>query len=102
MSDNVKNIMFLILVFAVGGLGFYLYSNEGFNVFNIKENEQLAFNLEKETASFIRKLQVLEGIDLQTELFADPRFTSLKSYATPVPERNVGRTNPFEPAIIQE
>ena len=78
----------------------YVYINGGLKVLDIKENEQLTRNLEAETAAFISKLQTLEKVNIQSDIFIDPMFTSLRSYATPVPKVEVGRPNPFKSTIL--
>lgn len=95
MSDSVKNILFLLFIIAIGGLGYYLYTQEGFAILNLEENQQIAANLEQQNAQFIAKLRILERVDLQLDLFTDPRFTTLRSVTTEVPELEVGRDNPF-------
>ncbi len=101
MSDAVKNILFLTLALVIVGVGYYIYTNDEMGVLNVKENGQLTRNLESETTAFIEKLNVLEKVKLQTEIFDDPMFNSLRSYATPVPELEVGRENPFRSVLSE-
>ena len=99
MSDTVKNILFGVMFLSVLGFAYYLYTQQGMAVLNINKDDDVTFKLNAETASFIASLNTLERVNLQVDLFDDPRFNRLRSYQTPVPELNTGRSDPFSSII---
>jgi hypothetical protein len=95
MMSLLKNLFVIIGLLLVAGLGYYIYSSQG--SLSPVSNEQ-DLNLEAESADLIRKIDSIKRISIDRSLFSDPRFTNLRSFATPVPVYPVGRSNPFRPA----
>lgn len=94
MSPLIQNVLILLGVLAIGGLGYYLYVSASPAV--DAENEQVAQQLAAESAEFLRLLNELKAIQLDGSIFSDPRFSSLVDHTTPVEVSPVGRSNPFE------
>lgn len=78
----------------IAGLGYYLYSTNG--SLGLESSEE-NLSLEAESTELIRKIDSIKSISIDRSLFSDPRFTNLRSFATPVPVFPVGRDNPFAP-----
>lgn len=93
MKSVFTNLLILIGLLVIASLGYYLYSNDVFT--EVRQNEQ-NFQVEARSADFVRRLDELKQIKINTDLFADPRFTSLQDFSTEVPVLPVGRENPFE------
>lgn len=94
MSDSLQNILILLGVLLVAGVGWYMYS-EGQRVALDIESEG---NLQAEIQSFIQTQQTLRRIELDAAILDDPAFTSLQTVTNPVPIQGSGRANPFAPA----
>lgn len=94
MLNALKNIFILVGLLLTAGLGYYLYTNQ--NGMNLQTNDQ-DFSIEAESAALISKINSIKRITIDQELFNDPRFRNLRSFATPIPVYPVGRDNPFEP-----
>lgn len=95
MVSVLKNIFVIVGLLLVAGLGFYLYT-EGELLDGGAQTGDM--QVEAQSEEFIRRLETLKRISVDSELFTDPRFTSLRSFATPVPVLPIGRSNPFESA----
>lgn len=93
MMSVLKNIFVIVGLLLVAGLGYYLYQ-DGSLLEGANQNGDL--QVEAQSEEFIRRLETLKRISINDELFSDPRFTSLRSFATPVPVLPIGRSNPFE------
>lgn len=106
MSETVKNVLALILLLALGGGAYYIYTTQGSAGFNLdafslsRDGSALSVNLEQESQAFVSRLRTLEQVEIKTDLFDDSRFTSLRSYTTPPPELEVGRENPFQSVLL--
>lgn len=90
----LKNLFVIIGLLLVAGLGYYLYTTNGSLSLQTSDEN---FNLEAESAELIRKIDSIKNIQIDRDLFSDPRFTNLQSFETPVPTYPVGRNNPFQP-----
>lgn len=91
----IKNAVILLGVILLGSAGYYLYLQEGDLLVGLADEDMTA-QLERESRSFIARQNEIRKINLRTELFADTRFTTLRSNSTPVPTLQTGRRNPFE------
>lgn len=96
MSRIVQNCMILLGFLLLAAAGYYLYLQQGDMLLELA-NTELNAQLEQETQAFIARQAELTSISLDLSLFADSRFQSLRSFATPVPALPEGRENPFAP-----
>jgi hypothetical protein len=94
MMSLLKNLIVILGLVLIAGLGYYLYSTNG--TLALQQNEQ-DINLQLESAELIRKIDSIKQTSIDRNLFSDPRFTSLRSFATPIPSYPAGRENPFAP-----
>lgn len=93
MMSVLKNMFVIIGLLLVAGLGYYLYQG---NESLVGGHETGGLQVEAESEDFIRRLEMLKRISIDKELFTDPRFTTLRSFATPPPILPTGRSNPFQ------
>ena len=95
MTPFVKNgLTVLVLIIIVAG-GYYLYNLRTSSNLN---TGQLATSESKIASDrFVRELEKIRKIDLNGNLFQDPRFNSLVNFSQPIESQEVGRDNPFEP-----
>lgn len=95
MSSLFQNILIFVGLVGLVGFGYFLYSqNERLNLSagDAATSNQIAI----EASDFLRRLNDLKAITLDTEILNDPRFSSLVNYSAPLQTESVGRTNPFE------
>ena len=95
MSDALQNIVVLIGIILVAGVGWYMYS----------ENQRMtldttpAAQLELEIQDFIQKQNTLRSISIDTSILSNPAFQALETVSDPVSSQPSGRPNPFIPRI---
>lgn len=94
MMSLLKNLFVLLGLLMVAGFGYYLYTTNGSLAL---ENSAAELSAEAESAEIIRKVEAIKRISIDQSVFSDPRFTTLRSFATPVQVYPVGRNNPFRP-----
>ena len=92
MFSIIKNIIVIVGLLLVAGLGYYLFINK--DSLGL-EATPVDMKAEAQSEDFLRQIDTLKKININTELFSDPRFTRLQSFATPVPVLPIGRSNPF-------
>ncbi len=94
MSSSIQNIIVVVGLILVLGLGYYLYSANKDSVLSGSTsvvNSQIAI----ESADFIRRLDELKTLTLDDSIFSDARFRSFVDRRKPVLQEVVGRNNPF-------
>ena len=98
MSPFLKNSLIVLGLIALAIFGYYLYITQSQAVIAVDNNTRVSNQAAAETQEFLRRLNELKTVDLEGDLFIDPRFQSLVDYSTPIVPSSVGRSNPFEPA----
>lgn len=94
----MKNLPVIILVLVVAAAGIYFYLERDTMDLSLDGSSGAADSVTTNTMLFMQRRAQLEKLSIDNTLFIDPRFRALRSFTTPVPERPVGRDNPFLPA----
>jgi hypothetical protein len=98
MTQTLKNLLVLVAFIVLVALGYYLFTQNDSMVLSLVKGTDVSPELLEQTSVFIEHRNELEGLTLDTALFTNPAFTSLRSYTTEIPEQQVGRTNIFNTA----
>lgn len=96
MSPLLKNLL-IALVGAVViwfGYQFFFAGDDALTVDGGEFNTQAS----RDTQEFLKRLQQLRAMKLDTSLFSDGRFRTLVDHRREVLDEPVGRSNPFAPA----
>lgn len=97
MTGIVKNVVVFGGLFLLAAFGYYLFVLRDTTTTGVSTaSVDLASVAERE--AFVRSLQELQSIQLNTAVFSDSRFSQLVDNNTPLQEVPVGRVNPFAPA----
>lgn len=92
MKPNVTTLIIVTLVIAAGAY-WYISTRTG--------NElPLTGTLPSENAAqtqFQRLVVEMQSISFVTDIFSDPRFSSLVNLSTPITPESLGRLDPFAP-----
>lgn len=94
MSSALQNIILILGIVLIAGLGYYLYSTRG-SVLNTESNG-VSQQAAAETAVFLDRLHELQRINLDVSVARDPRLRSLRSNRLPLTPLPIGKPNPFE------
>ncbi len=83
-------------------LGFVVLVGFGYKLFIMKDDAELASNssmvnnvARQETEEFLRRLNDLKAVELDTTILSDSRFTNLVDYSKNIRPSVVGTDNPF-------
>lgn len=97
MTGIVKNVVVFGGLFLLAAFGYYLFVLRDTTTTGVSTaSVDLASVAERE--AFVRSLQELQSIQLNTAVFSDSRFSQLVDNNTPLQEVPVGRVNPFAPS----
>lgn len=95
MSALIKNATAFLGFALLLGVGYLLLTNEGGA--GLTTTDGVASAQEVETEAFLKKLDELKRIRLNSDLFFDQRFVTLRDMGLSVEPVTVGRANPFVP-----
>jgi hypothetical protein len=101
MSKRIKNIIIIVVIIAVLGLGYNFFFNAPAAPALVSTAGVAAVPGQVENPigqEFLTTLLNIRSIKLDDSIFANPAFLSLSDFTTTlVPEGNEGRSNPFAP-----
>ncbi len=98
MFSLLKQIFVIVALLSTAGLGYYLYTQNS-GALEDTTNTGGSAGIAVEAASFLSRLNELKAIQIDKEVFSDPRFSYLTDIDSTVqPEPVGGRTNPFNDA----
>ncbi len=96
MSSTLKNGLVFLFVLVLIALGYFMIIQRNAGTLSFTSVSAVSGDLLLSTQIFIDRRAELEARTLDLTLFTDERFTSLRTYATPIPDQLVGRTNLFD------
>ena len=95
-SSLIKTIIVVITIGAIGFLGFSYMSRD------VQNSNDITVTQSGETASIgsevLSALNQLRQLNLDSSIFSDQTFQSLKDFSRAIPQQSIGRHNPFAPA----
>jgi hypothetical protein len=97
MTKSITNIVVLIGIVITAVAGYFLFSQNSSPFLTASSSDQQLQQLLSSSQLFVDRSRILAGIDMDTSIFDDSVFNSLKSYSPPPDEFGVGRPNPFLP-----
>lgn len=93
MSSTLQNLIAVLGIILVGGVGYYLYvQNSSLSSTTVTATNEASV----QAAQFLSRLNELKTLNLDDSIFNDPRFRSLVDVREDVSPVPVGRQNPFE------
>lgn len=97
MTPILKNIIIVMVMGVVIYIGYQMFiaGNLGsLDMTNAGAEAQDA--LVAKSQEFIQRREMLTSVILDVNFLTDRKFTSLRSFSTPVPEQSVGRASIFD------
>ncbi len=97
MSNLLKNLFIALgITVAVAVVHFGLkYTNSGTDELALDDSGTSEAKLL--TEEILRDIQKIDELSLNTAIFQDQRFRSLKDFRIDITDVDTGRSNPFEP-----
>ncbi len=100
MSATIKYSLIVLGLLLIGGAAYYLLVTSSTDTVSFESNEAVTQNMLANSQLFIDRREKLEAVSLDTSLFTNERFTSLRPFVAQVPPQPVGRPDPFAPANV--
>ncbi len=95
MSQTLQNLLILLAILVVGGLGWYMYSQQSQQTLMLNG----ASSIQADIQLYRQQQNTLQRLQLDTSLLSEANFRSLQSVTEPVPQFPLGRSNPFNPSF---
>lgn len=102
MGKTVTNLVVVLGLITVIFAGYYIYKNQLFALSSPGSNDQAVQDMLSNTQAFIGYGSTLQEVKLEVDFLTDKDFRSLRSYTTPIQERNIGRRDPFAEPVISD
>lgn len=95
-TSSKKPLIIVIAIVVIAALGYFYYSGStpstsGTLISSANANDQAV------GAQVLGILNQVKTLRIDTALFSDPGYQTLRDHTVPIPPQNVGRTNPFAP-----
>lgn len=92
----MKNLILILGIITIAAAGYYFYVKQEGDV-SFDDNAIVTANMLASTQVFMERRAILESLSVDTSIFENEKFTTLRSFNQPIVERPLGRTNPFDP-----
>ncbi len=92
MTARIQNLLILVGIVLIGGLGYYLYTTNSESLLQESATDNQAA---AESAMLVRRLNLIKDVSFEATLFSDPAFTSLVDFSEPINQTSYGKLNPF-------
>jgi hypothetical protein len=99
MNKSLTNIIVLTGIVVTSVAGYVLFSQNSAPLLTSNTADVQLQQLLTSSQLFVERSRTLSEIDMDTSIFEDEVFNSLKSYSPPPNEFQVGRSNPFAPTF---
>jgi len=96
MSSRLQNLLIVLGLVTVAGLGYYLYTENQSSELSFDDGP-IASEVQAESTAVLRQLNEIQDIELNTSILRDPRLQSFQNNRLPVQPAPIGRVNPFTP-----
>jgi len=100
MDKSITNIIVLVGIVCTALAGYFLFSQNSSPFLASDPSDQQLQQLLVSSQLFVERSRTLSEISMNTDIFDDPVFNSLKSYSPPPNDFEVGRPNPFSPVSV--
>jgi hypothetical protein len=97
MHKPLTNIIVLLGIIITAVAGYFLFSQNSSPFLSTDSSDLQLQQLLSSSQLFIERSRTLSAIEMDTSIFSNPIFNSLKSYSPPPAEFQTGRENPFAP-----
>lgn len=92
----IKKLIIILSILILLALGYFLFIERNGVSLDILTQGNLSEQLVANSQIFIERGNTLRQTRIDLSLFDDPRFSSLRSYSTPVPGQPIGKQNIFD------
>ncbi|MDE2041121.1 MAG: hypothetical protein KGI59_01905 [Patescibacteria group bacterium] len=92
-KSSKKPYLIILAVVAIGAVAYFYYQGTAAPA-SATLDQSPANDV---SAQVIALLQQIQSLHIDTTLFSDPAYATLRDYSVPIQSENVGRVNPFAP-----
>jgi hypothetical protein len=90
-----NNLIILILAVILLVLGYFIFIKPSDFALSSQAANPMADQMLLQTQVFIERRTKLDSVAISSELFSDPRFTSLRSFSPALTEQTLGKPTLF-------
>jgi hypothetical protein len=90
-SSKNKSWIWVLVIVIIAGLAYYFYSNSTPTPLVSASSDTV---VDTQVISLLNQISTLQ---IDSSIFNDPGYKTLRDYSVAIPSDNVGRPNPFAP-----
>ena len=95
MSGTAKNLIAILGLASIAFAGYYLYLQQSATTLTTAPGDESLEQMLMKTQVFITRRQALDKVVIDSSIFEDERFRSLRAFTKPLEDMPVGRKDPF-------
>jgi hypothetical protein len=96
--SSLKSVIFVLIIVAAVLVGYFYYSgNSSSSTGSLLSSSSPDATSDAIGVQVLGLLNQIQSLRIDSTLFADPAYQTLRDYSVQIPPQNVGRANPFAP-----
>jgi len=96
-KSSKKTIIFIIVIIILALSAYFYYQGQIPISDSPLEASEASSDAQAVGSRILSLLKQIKSLKIDTDIFDDPSYSTLRDYSVAIPEENVGRVNPFAP-----
>ena len=96
-KSSKKTIIIMVVIIVVAIIAYFYYEGGNTVTSSSLETSQVTSDAQAAGARVLNLLNQIKSLKIDTSLFSDPAYETLRDYTVAIPQEQVGRANPFAP-----
>ncbi|MEI7463553.1 MAG: hypothetical protein WCK03_04145 [Candidatus Taylorbacteria bacterium] len=96
-KSSKKTIIIIVVLIVASAIAYFYYESSNTVTNSGLETTAETTDAQAAGARVLSLLNQIKSIKIDTTVFKDPSYLSLRDYSVEIPQDNVGRSNPFAP-----
>ena len=96
-KTSKKNIVIIVVIIIAAIIGYFYYEGSTPVTNSSLQTTAASDDAQAVGARVLALLNQIRSLKIDTSIFKDPSYMTLRDYSVAIPQENVGRPNPFAP-----
>ena len=96
-KSSKKTVVVIIIIIVVALIAYFYYEGTLPATDSTLQVSTASQNGQAVGANVLSLLSQIKSLKIDTTIFTDPAYQTLRDYTVAIPQENVGRSNPFAP-----
>ncbi len=96
-KKSLKSIIIIVGIIIVALIAYFYYEGSKPAANSVLVSSAADIDAQQVGVRVLNLLNQIQSLRIDTTLFSDPSYQTLRDYSVAIPQQNVGRSNPFAP-----